>query len=93
MQANWKACLADSRFAGEACNIAGGTEISILELYYDIAAALGAEAEPVFAPAVSGDIRYSCADISKAKNMLGYEPTGSFVEGIKASVEWYKKNM
>ncbi|MBQ2879577.1 MAG: SDR family NAD(P)-dependent oxidoreductase [Anaerotignum sp.] len=93
VQANLKACLAESEFAGEVFNIGGGSEISILELFREIAAALQVETEPVFGPPAKGDVRFSCADISKAKKMLGYQPAYSFGEGIVSSVEWYKKNL
>jgi len=93
VQANLKACLADSKYSGQAFNIACGKEISILDLYKCIAEALEIEREPFFGPAVKGDIKYSCADISKAEKMLGYKPKFSFDEGIKSSVEWYKNNI
>ena len=54
---------------------------------------LGSEKEPVYGPAVKGDIRFSCADISKASDMLGYVPQHTFDEGIKVLAEWYKKNI
>jgi len=93
VQANLKACLADSQYAGEAFNIGCGSEISILNLYQTIAEAIGSDAVPVFGPAVKGDIRFSCADISKAEKMLGYHPEHTFAEGICASVKWYKNNI
>ena len=93
VQANLRACLADTDAAGEAFNIGCGGEISVLELYWTIADAVGSKAEPVFGPAVQGDIRYSCADISKAKKVLGYEPKFSFEEGIRSTVAWYKENI
>ena len=93
VQANLKACLADSQYAGEAFNIGCGSEISILNLYQTIAEAIGSDAVPVFGPAVKGDIRFSCADISKAEKMLGYRPEHTFAEGICASVKWYKNNI
>lgn len=93
VQANLKACLAEKQYAGEAFNIGCGVEISVLELYQTIAAAVGSEKAPVFGPAVKGDIRFSCADIQKAKQMLDYEPTHSFAEGISSTLEWYQKNI
>jgi UDP-N-acetylglucosamine/UDP-N-acetylgalactosamine 4-epimerase len=38
-----------------------------------------------------GDIRNSLADISKAKNLLGYEPTQRFIEGLKQTVTFFKE--
>ena len=93
VQANLKACLAPSDASGEVFNIGCGSEISVLELYQNIAAAVGSEKEPVYGPAIEGDIRYSCADIQKAKKILNYQPKYSFAEGICISVEWYQKNI
>jgi nucleoside-diphosphate-sugar epimerase len=35
-------------------------------------------------------VRDSQADISKARNLLGYEPTVSFEEGLRRTIEWYR---
>ena len=93
VQANLKACLADKKYAGEAFNIGCGVEISVLELYQTIAVAVGSEKAPMFGPAVKGDIRFSCADIQKAKQMLDYKSAYSFAEGISSTLEWYQKNI
>jgi nucleoside-diphosphate-sugar epimerase len=50
----------------------------------------GFEGEPVFAEARPGDIRHSHADISLARELLGYEPKVSFQEALRRTVEWYK---
>jgi len=93
VQANLRACLAESHFSGEAFNIACGKETSIIDLYRVLSDILGVKEEVVFGPAVKGDIRFSCADISKAVNMLGYKPQFTFDKGISSSVKWYKENV
>ncbi|NLL64108.1 MAG: LPS biosynthesis protein WbpP, partial [Ruminococcaceae bacterium] len=40
-----------------------------------------------------GDIKHSNADISKAKEMFGYDPSWSFERGIEAAIEWYCTNI
>ena len=47
--------------------------------------------EPVFTPARKGDVKHSLADISLARELLGYEVEVDFTEGIKRTVEWYLK--
>ena len=47
--------------------------------------------EPLFAPARKGDVKHSLADISLAREMLGYEVGVDFTEGIKRTVAWYLK--
>lgn len=99
IEANLKACLANSKAAGEAYNIAYGGREYLLDIYYGLAAALeitdrdGELLKPKFGPARAGDIKHSNADISKAKELLGYEPDWSFERGIKAAIEWYKENL
>ncbi|MBR3328416.1 MAG: hypothetical protein IKG22_13935 [Atopobiaceae bacterium] len=55
--------------------------------------ALGVDVEPIFGPPRAGDIRHSNADISKARELLGYDPSWSFARGIKAAIAWYRENL
>lgn len=93
IEANLKACLAPSDTAGEAFNIAYGGREYLIDIYYGLTEALGLDVEPNFGPDRPGDIKHSNADISKAKEMLGYSPDWSFDRGIKAAIEWYKENL
>ena len=93
IEANLKACLAASEAAGEAFNIAYGGREYLLDIYYGLTEALGIDKEPNFGPDRPGDIKHSNADISKAKELLGYDPDWSFDRGIKAAIEWYKENL
>ena len=89
IEANLKACFADSKYAGEAFNIAYGGREYLIDLYNVLCEALGKNIEPNFGPDRAGDIKHSNADISKAKEMLGYNPEYDFELGIKHVVEWY----
>ena len=51
---------------------------------------VGATAEPVYAAQRQGDVRDSQADIRKAQSLLGYEPSVSFEDGLKRTIEWYR---
>lgn len=93
IEANLKACLASHDAAGEAFNIAYGGREYLLDIYYGLTEALGVTVEPNFGPDRAGDIKHSNADISKAKELLGYNPDWSFERGIKAAIEWYKNNL
>ena len=93
IEANLKACLADSKYAGEAFNIAFGGREYLIDIYYALTSALNVDIEPIFGPDRAGDIKHSNADISKAKEMLGYSPDYSFEEGLKEAIEWYKNNL
>ncbi|MBQ8980194.1 MAG: SDR family oxidoreductase [Eubacterium sp.] len=93
IEANLKACLAPSDAAGQAFNIAYGGREYLIDIYYGLTEALGVDVEPNFGPDRAGDIKHSNADISKAKELLGYSPEWSFDRGIKAAIEWYKENL
>lgn len=93
IEANLKACLAPHEAAGEAFNIAYGGREFLLDIYYGLTEALGLDIEPNFGPDRPGDIKHSNADISKAKQLLGYDPDWIFDRGIKAAIEWYKENL
>ncbi len=93
IEANLRACLASSEAAGEAFNIAYGGREYLIDIYYDLTKALGLEVEPNFGPDRAGDIKHSNADISKAKRLLGYDPSYSFEDGIKLAIDWYRENL
>lgn len=93
IEANLKSCLAPHEAAGQAFNIAFGGREFLIDIYYGLTEALGVDIEPKFGPDRAGDIKHSNADISKAKELLGYDPEWSFERGIKAAIEWYKNNL
>ncbi|MHB8096740.1 MAG: SDR family oxidoreductase [Erysipelotrichaceae bacterium] len=93
IEANLKACKATSDVAGNAFNIAYGGREYLIDVYNSLSKALGKDIEPIFGQDRNGDIKHSNADISKAKEMLGYDPSWSFESGIQVSLEWYKENL
>lgn len=93
IEANLKACLASHEAAGQAFNIAYGGREYLIDIYHGLCEALGVDVEPHFGPDRAGDIKHSNADISKAKDLLGYDPDWSFERGIKSAIEWYKENL
>lgn len=93
IEANLKACLAPSDVAGEAFNIAYGGREYLIDIYHILENAVGISLEPNYGPDRAGDIKHSNADISKAKNLLGYNPEWSFERGITAVIQWYKDNL
>jgi UDP-glucose 4-epimerase len=72
------------------CNVAGGSPHSLLELLQTICDVAGRHVDPVFGPPRLGDIQHSQADISLARQALGYEVAVPFREGIARTVGWYR---
>jgi UDP-N-acetylglucosamine 4-epimerase len=48
---------------------------------------------PVYRDFRAGDVRHSLADISKARGLLGYEPTHQLDEGLAEAIDWYCENV
>jgi UDP-glucose 4-epimerase len=78
---------------GRVFNVACGRQFNLLELVAAINRVLGTKIEPEFAPARAGDVRDSLADISEAREALGYEPSIDFDEGLRRSIEYYRSLM
>ncbi len=76
--------------AGCAMNAATGGSISLLELIAALNEALGTDVQSLFDPPRPGDIRDSKADVSLARELLGYEPQVDFREGLKRSIDYYR---
>lgn len=80
-------------------NGAGGENTSVLELEQLITKKLSAYDNcigciaPIFGPNRIGDIRHSKASISKAKELLGYNPVCTFEDGLKKTIYWYLTNL
>jgi nucleoside-diphosphate-sugar epimerase len=75
---------------GEIINVATGGRISLNELFQSMRRMIGASAEPRYGESRPGDVRDSQADITKARRILGYEPSVSFEDGLKRTVDWYR---
>ncbi len=94
VQANLRAAVSERKMANEIFNIAVGTTTSLTELYGSLSAILSEirgdtairERKANYEPFRAGDIRHSLADISKAKSILGYQPSHTLVEGLKITL-------
>jgi UDP-N-acetylglucosamine 4-epimerase len=87
VQANILGLTTDNKECfGEAFNIGAGGQFTLLELIAILNKELGTDIVPIFGPERPGDIPHSNADISKAQNMLGYDPKISFEMGMNKYV-------
>lgn len=99
VQANLRAAMAPVDAAvPQVYNVAVGDRTSLVQLHQLIADMLVHEqavpsvAQPNFAPFRAGDVRHSLADISKARQHLGFEPTHDVQAGMAEAVRWYIDN-
>lgn len=87
VQANIKAALTKNKMAlNQIFNIAVGENFSLMDLYKNLSEIIGKEVKPNHIETRSGDIRNSLADISKAKDLLGYNPLFQFRKGLEITV-------
>ncbi len=91
IEANLRACLASSDAAGQAFNIGAGGRLFLIDIYEHLCRALNIDVEPNYGPPRKGDVRDSNADISKARELLGYDPEYDFEKGIALAIDWYKE--
>lgn len=94
VQANILAALAQPEGVNQVYNVAVSSRTSLNELFDYLAKALGNngivyDRQPVYRDFRAGDVRHSQADISKAKELLGYEPMHTIVQGIEVAMPWY----
>ena len=89
IEANLRACLAPKEACGRAYNIAYGGRVSLNELYVTLKELLNKNIDAIYGPNRKGDIKHSNADISDAKELLGYNPKWDFKNGIKETINWY----
>ena len=91
VQANLLACEAPG-VSGGVFNIGTGGRVSLNQTLELLRRITGRQLEAKYDPAREGDIRDSQADISKARELLGYEPTVQFEEGLERTFAWYQQH-
>lgn len=74
---------------GEVFNIGTGNKTTLNDLIDILGQILSATARPVYEARRPGDIVHSWADIGKASQMLGYEPSFGLEEGLRETVDWF----
>ena len=92
VRANLLAADATNPLKGEVLNIGCGERHGVLDLYNAMAQRLGVGAKPAHEPARVGDVRHSMASIERARQLIGYEPTVSFHEGLRVTLDWYAQD-
>ena len=73
----------------EVINIACGNRTTLTELWEIIAELNNSTLKPIYLDERPGDVKHSLADISKAKNLIGYEPLFDVNQGLKESTVFY----
>jgi UDP-glucuronate 4-epimerase len=73
-------------------NLGESRPISVNDLIGEIEKALGRKAVKEYQPAQPGDVERTYADVTKAVNELGYEPSTAIEDGLTRFVAWFREN-
>ena len=93
VEGNLLAAAADAeKVSGRVINLATGFRITLNDVVRELREITGYSGEVSYAPERSGDIKHSLADISLAKDLLGYTPSVDFGEGLRRTVDWYRRS-
>lgn len=85
--ANILAMKATEPLKGTVVNVGTGERISLIDLVATINNVLGTSIQPEFKPPRAGDVLHSLADLTRVREVLGYEPTVKFAEGLAKTIE------
>lgn len=79
--------------AGQMINVANGEQITLNKLLAELKGLIACDdIQARYEPGRVGDVRHSLADISRARELLGYEPQVNLQEGLRRTIEWYKNS-
>ena len=90
VDANLRAAHA-AEVSGQVFNIACGSSLTVNEVVDIIREALGTEGHVKHGPPAPGDVPHSLADITRAREKLGYDPLVPAEEGLRRAVQWFRK--
>jgi len=92
VDANLLACEAPApEVAGQVFNVATGRRVTLNETFKLLQSLTSYSGKPNYGAERGGDIKHSLADISKAEAHLRYRPQVNFEEGLRRTVEWYRR--
>ena len=92
VEANLLAAKA-KKTCGEVINIACGQAVTVNETIDTINGLVGKNIKPIYTDPRPGDVKHSLADITLAKETIGYKPTVLFREGLQKAIGWYRENL
>lgn len=89
--ATLKAGATPTHLKGDVMNIGTGGSVTLVELADTMSEIIaGKPANPIFEPPREGDVRHSQADITRASEILGYQPIADLRDGLEQTCKWYR---
>ena len=91
VHANLLAARREQPINGEVINVGCGRRVSLNQLVAEMSRILGRhDLKPAYAPARAGDVRHSLADLTRAREWLGYAPIVDVEPGLESTLAWYR---
>ena len=93
-EANWLAAHAPAESCdGKPMNIACERRTSLNQILDQLRELMGVRVEPEYQDERPGDVKHSLADVSLAREKIGYEPKVYFEDGLARAIGWYRENL
>ena len=93
-EANWLAAHAPAEVCnGQVVNIACNRQTSLNEILGQLKELLGVDVPATYTDPRPGDVKDSLADVTRAKETIGYAPKIFFPEGLRKAIDWYRENL
>jgi len=93
VRANLAACVAGPEADGRVFNVGTGRRVTVNALCRRVLSLLGADVRPERGPERAGDVRHSAADITRAREVLGFEPERDLDSGLERTMGWYRRSL
>ena len=78
---------------GKVINVACNKAYTINDLVQSLNQIMGKSIRPQYLPEIKGEVKHSLADISRARELLGYSPAVDFNAGLAATVKWFESKL
>jgi len=78
---------------GQVINLACGDVVTVNEIIDMINEMVGKNVKPIYTDTRAGDVKHSHADITLAKQVIGFEPVVKFKDGLRLAIDWYRDNL
>ena len=93
-EANWLAANADPKVCdGRALNIACNRRTSLNDILNLLRELLESDIRAIYKDERAGDVKHSLADVTAAKESIGYDPKVFFEDGLRKAIDWYRENL
>jgi CDP-glucose 4,6-dehydratase len=85
--------MEEKRLGGESFNFSYGLRFTVKDVVSKVLAAMGSDLQPVILNEASNEIKVQTLDSTKAHKVLNWKPDFGFDQGLKTTIDWYRKKL